>query len=155
VFAIPYLFYLPWLWVVIFYSWLKNKSFHKLAYSVIIIEAIAYCVYLTFQTYIPREPIISNDIFSWVLRFIYNYDQPYNALPSLHAALSTSIASYFICRKSRWSLVSVSIAIVIIASTLLVKQHFVMDAVSGIILGAVVTLVVFKVLSCKDKSRKD
>jgi membrane-associated phospholipid phosphatase len=142
-FTIPYLAFLPWLWGVIFYSWLKNRSFRHLAYSVIIVNLVAFCVYLMFQTYMPRDLITSNDFFSSLLQFIYNHDQPYNAFPSLHSALSVVVATYFVCRKSRWSWVFILSAVVIIASTLLIKQHSIADAVSGIILGSFVTWLVF------------
>lgn len=143
VFVILYIFYLPWLWGVVFYSWLSRQYFYQFAYSIIIIKIIAFSIFFTFQTYMPRDPIISNDFFSCILQMLYDHDQPYNCLPSLHAALSSSIAVYFIFRKSRWSQLSVILAILIIASTLFIKQHFIADAVTGIILGSIVTWAVF------------
>lgn len=142
-FVVLYLFYLPWLWSVVAYSWLSRRCFYQFACSIIIIKIVAFSVFFTFQTYMPREPIVANDLFSWMLQTLYNHDKPYNCLPSLHAALSSSIALYFIFIKSRWSKLSVVLAILIIVSTLFVKQHFIADAITGIMLGSVVTWAVF------------
>lgn len=144
VFTIFYLAFLPWLWGVIFYSFIKNKSFRPLAISLIVVNLIASLVYIFFQTYVPREVINSNDIFSDILKFIYSNDQAYNGFPSLHSALSTVIAVYFVMTKNKYAWAAILIAILIVASTLFTKQHFVLDVVSGVGLGWVVTWVVFR-----------
>jgi membrane-associated phospholipid phosphatase len=149
IFSIPYLAFFPLLFGVVLYSWFKNKLFRQLAISIIIVCLSAFCVYIFFQTYVPREPIVENDFFSGLLRFIYSYDQPYNALPSLHAALSTVVAVYFVCSKSRWAWAFVAMAILIVISTLFTKQHFIADAISGVALGLVVTWAVFRLFPNK------
>lgn len=143
-FSIIYLAFLPWFWGVVFYSWFKNRFFRQLAYSVIIVNLIAFVIYLFFQTYVPRESIMDNDFLSGVIRFIYSHDQPYNAFPSLHVALSSVVATYYVCMKSKWSWAFVAMAALITASTLFVKQHFILDVVSGVVLGVLVTWVVFR-----------
>jgi membrane-associated phospholipid phosphatase len=149
IFSIIYLAFLPWFWGVVVYSWLKNRSFRQLAYSVIIVNLIAFGVYLFFQTHVPRESVMGNDFLSGMLRFIYSYDQPYNAFPSLHVALSSVIATYFVCMKSKCSWAFVAIALLISISTLFVKQHFIVDVLSGVVLGGVVTWLVFKTFQNK------
>ena len=143
IFSIIYLAFLPWFWGVVIYSWFKKRYFRQLAWSVIIVNLIAFAVYLTFQTYVPREAIMSNNFFSGILQFIYNSDQPYNGFPSLHSALSAATATYFVCIKSKRAWIAVAIAVLIVASTLFVKQHFIADAISGVILGVVTTLIIF------------
>ncbi|NCQ53979.1 hypothetical protein COV88_02570 [Candidatus Saccharibacteria bacterium CG11_big_fil_rev_8_21_14_0_20_41_19] len=149
VFVIPYLAFLPWLYGTLIFAWYKNRHFHQLAYSFIIINLIAFFVYLTFQTVVPREIINSNDIFSNILQFVYNNDLPYAGFPSLHSALSVSIATYFVIRKSKYSWATVSMAILIVISTLFTKQHFVLDAISGMSLGILVTWAVFRYMPSK------
>lgn len=150
IFAIPYLAFLPWLYSTLIYSFVKNRYFRQLAISFIVINLIAYVVYLTFQTYIPRNPITSFDFFSGILQFIYNHDQPYAGFPSLHSALSASIATYFVCMKSEWRWSAVVMAVLVIVSTLFTKQHFVLDAVSGVGLGVLVTWGVFRAFKRKN-----
>jgi len=146
-FTIPYLAFLPWLYGTLIYSFIKNRYFRQLAISFIIVNLIAFVVYLTYQTYIPRDAITSHDLFSGILQFIYDHDKPYAGFPSLHSALSSSIATYFLCMKSKWSWLAVVMAALVVASTLFTKQHFILDAVSGVGLGFVVTWVVFKLFS--------
>ena len=144
IFSIIYLSFLPWFWGITIYAWLKNRYFRQLALSVIIVNLIAFVVYLVFQTYVPRQAIVSNDFFSGILQFIYNSDQPYNGFPSLHSALSATVATYFVIRHSKWSWAAVLMAALIVVSTLFVKQHFIADAVAGVTLGITVTWVVFR-----------
>lgn len=143
IFAIPYLFFLPWFWGTVLYSWLENKSFKQLAYSIIIVNIIAYCIYSVFQTYVHRIPVDLNEPFSGLLKFIYDIDRPYGAFPSLHVALSSVVAVYFIFIKSKWSNMSVLLAILIATSTLFTKQHYVADVIAGSILGVGVSMLVF------------
>lgn len=147
IFSIPYLAFIPWLYGTLVYSFIKNRYFRQLAISFVIVNLIAFVVYLTFQTHIPRDSITSPDFFSGILQFIYNHDKPYAGFPSLHSALSASIATYFVCMKSKWAWAAVAMAGLVVMSTLFTKQHFVLDAVSGVGLGVLVTWGVFRLLS--------
>lgn len=147
VFSIIYLAFLPWVALTIMIAWYKKRDFRQLAFSLIIINLIAYVVYFIFQTHVPRDPIVSSDIFSRILQFIYDHDRPYNCFPSLHSAMSASLATYFVIRKSKWAWLSVIFAALIVASTLLIKQHYIADALSGVILGSGVTRIIFRIFS--------
>lgn len=142
-FSVVYLAFLPWVALTIFFAWYKKHDFRQLLYSLIVVNMIAYTVYLIFQTHVPRDPIVSNDIFSRIMQFIYDHDGSYNCFPSLHSAFSTVVATYFVLQKSRWSWAAVTFAFLIIISTLFVKQHFIADAISGVILGFVVTWAIY------------
>jgi membrane-associated phospholipid phosphatase len=145
IFAIPYVAFLPLFWSAMVYAFIKNKSFRRLACSVVIINLVAYLVYLFFQTYVPRLPVEPNDLFSGLLNFIYTNDQPYNCFPSLHVALSVSAATYFMFIKHKMKWLFLLIAVLISLSTLFVKQHFVLDVLSGAVLGFGVTWLMFKI----------
>lgn len=150
IFSIAYLYFLPWLWITLCYLFLKRKSFRQIAYALIMINLFSFCVCTFFQTYIPRNPIQDNSIFADLLRFIYDHDQPYNGFPSLHSAMSASLATCFVIRRSKWSWFFIVSALLIIASTLFTKQHFVLDAISGVGLGVLVTWVVYKMFPVAD-----
>lgn len=156
VFAIPYIAFLPWFWGVVVWVWLKNKSFGQLAISIIIVNLIASIVYIMFQTHVPREVITSNDVFSEILKFIYSSDRAYNGFPSLHSGLSAVVATYFVILKNKRAWMFVAMAGLIVISTLFTKQHFVLDAISGVTLGVLVTYIVFRIIpkntSLQDKS---
>jgi len=144
IFIIPYLAFLPWLWGTVGYAFLKDKSFRKLALAVIIINMVAYSFYIFLQTHIPRDPITSSDFFSNILQIVYNNDRQYNCFPSLHSALSAMIATYFVCNKSKLAWASIAMAALVVVSTLFTKQHFIVDAISGVTLGIVATWAIFR-----------
>lgn len=146
IFTVPYLLFLPWLWLIVIYAWLKKKAFYQLALSLTIVNLVAYVVYLSFQTIVPRDLVVGNDIFSNILRLIYENDLPYAALPSLHSGLSAVAATYFVLRKSKWAAAFVSMAALVVVSTLFTKQHFILDAISGVGLGVLVTMLIFRLL---------
>jgi len=151
IFAIPYLMYLPWLWGTLAYAWYKNLSFKQLAISYMVVDLVAFTCYLTYQTYIQRPPLIVHDFQSSVLQFIYSHDLPYSAFPSLHSAMSAVIATYFVCRRSKYAWAAVGMAALIVVSTLFTKQHVIVDAISGVTLGVVATWIVFRFLPSKEK----
>ena len=144
IFIVPYLAFLPWLWGTMGFSFLKHKSFRKLALAVIIINLVAYGFYIFLQTYIPRTPITSSDLFSNILQIVYNNDHQYNCFPSLHSGLSAMIATYFVCTKSKLAWVAIAMAALVVVSTLFTKQHFIVDAISGVTLGIVATWAIFR-----------
>jgi len=100
--------------------------------------AVSYAVYLAFPTYVIRPEITSNDIFSKAIGLLYQADKAYNAAPSGHALYTTLIFLYLALWKPNFRYVWFLGAALILASTLLTKQHDVLDLVSGLTLGVVV-----------------
>jgi membrane-associated phospholipid phosphatase len=112
--------------------WKADMRLFKLAaLAVFTALALSYLIYLFFQTKIERPVIIGSDISSDVLRWFYSIDEPYNAFPSLHT--STSILCALLWRKagsSIWPIISLW-AVLVVASTALVKQHYIADVFGG------------------------
>ncbi len=74
----------------------------------------------------------------WALALNYRIDAPFNCFPSLHVATTTltAIALARVSRPLGW--LGATVAALIAISTLLVKQHYLLDVVGGGLLGAVV-----------------
>lgn len=73
--------------------------------------------------------------FSWLVRFIYQVDTPDNLLPSIHCLENwLCFRGALRCRKvgRGYQIGMLIFAILVFASTLLVKQHLVLDVVTGI-----------------------
>ena len=69
---------------------------------------------------------------------LYQNDYPYNAAPSGHT-FYTVISFLYIRRwHPKAQGIALIIALLIIASTLFTKQHYVLDVISGLILGIIV-----------------
>ncbi|HSW37461.1 MAG TPA: phosphatase PAP2 family protein [Candidatus Saccharimonadales bacterium] len=144
VFIIPYLLFLPIFWLVILYAFLTDKSFKSLALTILIVYLASYLIYALFQTYVPRPMAMGQDIFSKLVRLTYRIDKPYNGFPSGHASSAAIMASYFIFTNHRCRWLFTIFGLLVVVSTLFVKQHFILDAISGVLLGAGVSWLVFR-----------
>lgn len=133
VFAIPYLALPLIFWLVFLYAWLTGKQFIKLATVLIIVLGLSDIIYSIFPTHVPRPQYLSG-FFAGLVRFIYRHDQPFNDLPSEHAAMATLLVLY-LWPRGRWFKVGITTFVVsVILATVLIKQHSILGAASGILL---------------------
>lgn len=135
-FVIPYLSFYIFLFFTIFS--LRNSKYVKNLYATLVSSfltiLISYLVYTAFQTHVIRPPIASDNFFLMILSYLYYIDNPYNGFPSIHASLSTIGALTWINRQSKYSKIFITWAAVIIISTLLTKQHYILDIFGGTLL---------------------
>jgi membrane-associated phospholipid phosphatase len=80
-----------------------------------------------------------------MVRSIYAADQPYNDFPSLHTSLSTIIAIHWWRLDRRIGIPAAIWTALIVASTVLVKQHYLADLAGGLLLAGVTSLIVMRV----------
>lgn len=128
--------------VIPFVYLLKRKSYDNM-YNIIIpmflamyISLIIYVIYPTALD-IRVTDITGNDICSWIIRKIQGIDAPNNVCPSIHVSTTVIIYNQFRKilkdnKKSKAFFLLWSVGICI--STMLVKQHSIIDVVCGIIL---------------------
>lgn len=136
-FVIPYLIWYPFIIATMLYLCIKDRQNYFITLITYVIGLlVCYVTYVIFQTHVPR-PVLSGDgFFTEMLRLVYQNDQPFNAFPSIHV-----LSSYLMMKAIHMSplknwrnqLTIHSISITIILSTLFVKQHVVLDVVSGIL----------------------
>ena len=107
--------------------------------SYLLIWITAYvCFFVVYPTAAPRPAIVSGEGFGvWGLRALYSADPPYNCFPSLHVA--HSFVSALACARvhRRLGVIALVSAILVAASTLFTKQHYVLDVVTGSLLALV------------------
>lgn len=114
----------------------RVRMFRWAALSMMVVWFVSYAFYFFLQSYVDRPPVDGTDVFSATVRSVYAADQPYNDFPSLHTSLSTVIAihSWHVDRR-----VGVPVAVwtaLIVASTVLIKQHYLADVLGGLVLAA-------------------
>ena len=132
-FLIPYIFY-------------KNdrESFYKYATCSIICTVIASIIFIFYPTTILRNDIEVTGITSFIINFIYKADTPIlNCFPSMHCVLC--FLFMFNIPKNINKIYKVFIwfiSLMIILSTLFVKQHVIIDVVSAFVICLIVYLVV-------------
>lgn len=151
---IPFFIYFYILWYIMLFivPYLLYKSdkeiFKKYFVSTFISITIAGLIYIFFPTSIVRASINGSGITNFIVKFIYLIDTPVmNCFPSMHCIISfLFIFSVIGCRnlsnKYKWVISILSCLIVI--STLLVKQHVVVDVISGFIISSFVYFIVCK-----------
>jgi len=113
-----------------------------LAYAVTLAPCLV--AFVVFPVTIGR-PVPDPDagIFAWALAVVHRADPPYNAFPSSHCAMSMMAGLLFFEVDRRLGWAGVLYACTIGVTTLLTKQHYVIDVLAGIALaGAAYWLVI-------------
>jgi len=123
------LFVLPFLFI-------RNRQFFRLfSFSYILVMCICYVCYLVIPVSFDRRPDLVVDSFStFALSIVYSADNSWNCFPSMHVAMSL-MASLTILEVHRIrGIFATLLTVLIAASTVLIKQHYVMDLVAGMVI---------------------
>jgi membrane-associated phospholipid phosphatase len=114
--------------------------------------------YVLLPSYYPRDlwPTTTDTLSDWLLNLTRAIDAPNNTLPSGHNTFCWMIAFFMIpttcAKKYNWMLPVYFIwAGLITASTLVLKQHYIVDAISGIVLAFMCYKFAMKVIAPKIK----
>jgi membrane-associated phospholipid phosphatase len=110
----------------------ETRVFTIAALAISLDLVLSYLVFLLYQTRVERPVVLGSDISSDILRWVYSIDKPFNAFPSLHTSMSTLLVLLWGKVGSRIQPIIALWAILIIASTLLTKQHYIADLLGGI-----------------------
>ncbi len=152
-----WLFYGLVIFTMVYFAYFASERGYALGWSLVIINAIAILVYIVFpvSTYWYRQDLLAHPLVDnpWA-QMMYNYyatDTSFNCFPSLHAAVSTTVAYswYRYARLKRMPIRSIMaiiafvIATGVILATLFVKQHYIADEISGFSLAYVISRLIF------------
>ncbi len=135
-FAVPYVLWIPFLYICLIYFCFRDRIlYYRTIAAYVIGILICYVFYFFFQTTVPRPLVLEQDAFTWLVKYVYGSDMPNNAFPSIHCfssflMLSAVLRSSVRTRLNSWLIGSG--AILIIVSTLFIKQHVVLDALAAI-----------------------
>lgn len=140
-FILPYIIWYPFIFLALIYLCFKDKGiYYRTLISLNIGLIICYLIFYFFQTTVYRPLLVGSDIFTDLVRIIYNHDRPYNCFPSVHV-----ITTYIVMRginivsKKKFILLSSNIiGTLIILSTQFVKQHVILDLVAAMLLGELI-----------------
>ena len=117
----------------------RVRVFRSAAAAMIIAWAISYTLYFFLQSYIERPQITGTDLTSRMVQTVYATDNPYNAFPSLHVSLSTILAMHWRRVDRRIGAVVAIWVALIIASTVLIRQHYLADVIAGLVVAVTAT----------------
>lgn len=145
-FIIPYVSWYGYVFgFIILLCLFDGEEYYKLVLALVITMLLSFLCFILFPTTVPRPEILTSDPFSRLVLLIYSADKPYNCLPSAHVSYSMIIATY-VAKSSYFSnkikLFSSITCILIVLSTLFVKQHYFLDAVTGVLVTYFVVAVI-------------
>lgn len=133
----------------------------RLTVAQALMNTFAYVIFLLFPTRIDRPPSAHADgIWQTALESLYRADHPYNTFPSLHVAQTCLLALFFmnysaksvdfatVTRSTYWPrtvfVFHGVMSLLVAASALLIKQHYIADAMSGALLAAAAAGLLFR-----------
>lgn len=124
------IFYLPYF----FYK--KDKDiFYKYITSYVLSTIISSIIFIIYPTEVIRPTLDNTNIFNILTNIIYFVDTPaINCLPSMHCAISMLfILSVYNTKKitNKFKFFILISSLLIMLSTLFVKQHVIIDLISG------------------------
>ena len=140
-FIVPYLLWFLFVAVTVFYFMFFNKNQWKEYYQLIITLGTGMTLFLIISLVFPNgqdlRPVLTGDsIFIKAVQMIYHTDTPTNVLPSIH--VFNSLAVYFAIhhcqalKDRKWlQRGALILSVLIILSTMFIKQHSVIDVCLG------------------------
>jgi membrane-associated phospholipid phosphatase len=150
VFAVPYVSLIPFIAAsLLAMMLLRGRIFRSAALSMIAAWLVSYAFYFFLQSYVARPTVTATDFFSAMVRSIYASDAPYNDFPSLHTSLSVIIAIHWWTIDRRIGMPVAVWTTLIVASTMLVHQHYVADVAFGLVLAAASSWVFLRLLRAR------
>lgn len=147
VFIIPYLYW--YIYIVIGFIVIliqSRENYMRTFLSFFIGMGICYCIYYFYPTKIIRPEVSNTSMLNYLVNIIYCVDRPVNCFPSLHV-----LTTYFIMRYTKYEKTKKKfyytqiVGILIILSTVFVKQHFVVDVIGAMVIGEVIIYFMNKV----------
>ena len=151
VFIIPYLFWFVYIALPgMYFLFCEREVFCRLMYF----GMIGMTVFLLISYVYPNglaiwpEHLTGESVFIKLTRYVYSVDTSTNVLPSIHVFNSIGIYlavkdSDNLRKKKGIRYASLTITVLIILSTMFVKQHSVVDVIAGLLLSCVASNLIY------------
>jgi len=133
-FVIFYLLFFVLLFLPFILNFKDKKKFLALSATFFFVSIICNLFYVFFQTTVIRPEIIVSTIFDKLVLFIYSIDKSLNCFPSMHVTFSALSTLCLLKLNKKAGQIILPLAILIVFSTLLIKQHVILDVIGGLVL---------------------
>ncbi|MFC4809395.1 phosphatase PAP2 family protein [Paenibacillus sp. GCM10023250] len=132
-FSVPYVLWYPFVALTLIGLFLRDRrSYYRMLGALCLGLVMCYLVYACFQTTVDRPAVAGDGLFPSLMRGVYANDAPFNCFPSIHVLTSylmlRAASSYRLPLRAGIRIMSV----LIMCSTLFVKQHVIADVAAGI-----------------------
>lgn len=126
-------------WVINYYLTIREgkEKWYRFATADMMSRLVCAAFFILLPTTNVRPAVSGNDIFSWLVRHIYQMDPPINLFPSVHCLVSWFC--FIGIRQSKkipkwYKVFSCVFAILVCASTQFIKQHYLIDIAGGVLI---------------------
>jgi len=135
--VIPYLFLIPLMASPLF-IFIPDEKVIIGVHSYFRIIISSFIVFLIIPMKMDRSEYLihipDHGIIGDIVKWVWYIDPPYNTFPSLHVSLAC-IATFIICKERKvYRATMIISASILILSIFYCKQHFIIDAIGGIVL---------------------
>lgn len=144
---VPYFVYIYASWylllgIIPMHIYTKNKKvYYKYFTSALISIIILNIIFVIYPTTVPREEVLNTNLTTYLLNIIYYLDTPaVNCFPSAHCLISCLFIISLIDTKEinkQIKIFYIIISILIMLSTLFIKQHIFIDVISACIIAII------------------
>lgn len=149
-FIIPYVLWFPLLALSLgYFMFTSKKAFQNLCVLMFSGMSIALLIYTIFPNGLDlRVEITRTNVFADIVRALQGFDTPTNVCPSIHVsstlAILFAVLSYQNFKHPRWIKASISLlSLLIILSTMFLKQHSILDVLAGILVTCILYPLVY------------
>lgn len=146
IFVIPYfLAYAQWVIGFIRISHVSRRHCYYILFGEIVTKLMATVVFVAFPTFMVRPYVESRDFCTFLVNVLYIIDTPDNLFPSIHCVESWFCLRGCLGQKSipLWVKIAMFITTtVVFMSTLLTKQHLVLDLLGAVVMSEISLLIV-------------
>jgi membrane-associated phospholipid phosphatase len=138
--------YISWYPAPLLLLWTARGEFRRAAAATALAFVLCALGYVWLPVSITRPSLAGDGVSERMLLLLYAADPPWNLFPSFHAALCTIMCRLVLpSARGRW-IVGLWMAGICIACVL-TKQHFVLDVLAGLAVGAAASWLVRRVAS--------
>ena len=127
--------YVQWVWNYVYHTRLGREKYYHIITADLIAKLLCLVLFLVFPATIVRPELPDGGFWNGVTRIIYSLDTPTALFPSIHCVESWLCfrAALMVKDAPRWYAPSqLVLTLLVFASTVLVKQHFVVDIFAGV-----------------------
>lgn len=149
--VIPYVIWYPYIVLPLVYmAFNSSDDFIDLCVFMFGGMTICFIIFALFPNGQNLRPEIEvTDIYTYIINRLYSTDNPTNSLPSMHVlnsvAIHCAIARCKKLRKIKWVYpVSLILMILISASTVMIKQHSILDVFAATVLSYTLYVLIYK-----------
>ena len=129
---IPYALQIPF--IIFTYFQIQTTQITNSFYLSVIIANVSATIFWYFvPNGVKRQPLTEKSFFSKIINFVYRHDNDTNGFPSAHVYISLLCAYYLSISFTSLNIIWVTIGILISASTIFTKQHYLIDILGGVI----------------------